>query len=92
MPVADALAAVLSGADALPDTVHAALAARIDLLPADEKRVLQTAAVVGRVFWPAAIAEIATLEPTHPVPTIPMRVRSGMGSVYVACRPAHVGG
>jgi class 3 adenylate cyclase len=51
-----------SDADALPDTVHAALAARIDLLPADEKRVLQTAAVVGRVFWPAAIAEIATLE------------------------------
>jgi class 3 adenylate cyclase/tetratricopeptide (TPR) repeat protein len=48
----------------LPDTVHAALAARIDLLPADEKRALQTAAVVGRVFWPAAVAEVAALEPS----------------------------
>ena len=46
----------------LPDTVHAALAARIDLLPADEKRALQAAAVVGRVFWPGAVAEVAALD------------------------------
>jgi hypothetical protein len=51
------------GADGLPDTVHAALAARIDLLPADEKRVLQSAAVVGRVFWPATVAEVGALDP-----------------------------
>ena len=55
-------AAPNSDGDSLPDTVHAALAARIDLLPADEKRVLQTAAVVGRVFWPAAVAEVAALD------------------------------
>ena len=47
---------------ALPDTVHAALAARIDLLPADEKRALQAAAVVGRVFWPDSVAEVAALD------------------------------
>ena len=47
----------------LPDTVHSALAARIDLLPPEEKHALQTAAVVGRVFWPAAVAEVATLDP-----------------------------
>jgi class 3 adenylate cyclase/tetratricopeptide (TPR) repeat protein len=35
----------------LPDTVHALLAARIDGLPREEKRVLQEAAVVGRIFW-----------------------------------------
>ena len=35
----------------LPDTVQAVLAARIDLLPNVEKRALQTAAVIGRVFW-----------------------------------------
>ena len=46
----------------LPDTVQAALAARIDLLPADEKRALQAAAVVGRVFWPGAVAEVAALD------------------------------
>ena len=32
------------------------LAARIDLLPPAEKRVVQSAAVVGRVFWPGAVA------------------------------------
>jgi len=35
----------------LPDSVHALLAARIDSLPATEKRVLQEASVVGRTFW-----------------------------------------
>ena len=39
----------------LPDSIHALLAARIDGLPAEEKRVLQDAAVVGRVFWEAAL-------------------------------------
>ena len=48
--------------DELPDTVQAALAARVDLLPADEKRALQAAAVVGRVFWPGAVGEVAALE------------------------------
>jgi tetratricopeptide (TPR) repeat protein len=32
---------------AVPETVHAVLAARMDRLPAEEKRLLQTAAVVG---------------------------------------------
>ena len=43
----------------IPDTVQGALAARIDLLPGEEKRALQAAAVVGRVFWPGAVAEVA---------------------------------
>ena len=51
-----------SGAGVIPDTVQAALAARIDLLPRDEKRALQAAAVVGRVFWPGAVAEVAALD------------------------------
>ncbi len=41
---------------ALPDTIQGVLAARIDLLPADEKRAVQAAAVVGRVFWSGAVA------------------------------------
>jgi class 3 adenylate cyclase len=40
----------------MPDTVHAVLAARVDALPAGEKRALQEAAVVGRVFWEAPLA------------------------------------
>ena len=39
------------GSEALPDTLHALLAARVDALRVPEKRLLQAAAVVGRVFW-----------------------------------------
>jgi len=39
----------------IPDTVQGVLAARIDLLEPDAKRVLQSAAVVGRVFWPGSL-------------------------------------
>ncbi|MGH2529575.1 MAG: ATP-binding protein [Actinomycetota bacterium] len=35
----------------IPDSVQAVLAARIDLLSPAEKRAIQAAAVVGRVFW-----------------------------------------
>jgi len=35
----------------VPDSVHAVLAARIDLLPQAEKSALQAASVIGRVFW-----------------------------------------
>ncbi|HEU0245857.1 MAG TPA: adenylate/guanylate cyclase domain-containing protein [Gaiellaceae bacterium] len=35
----------------IPDTVRALLGARVDVLAAEEKRTLQDAAVVGRIFW-----------------------------------------
>jgi class 3 adenylate cyclase/tetratricopeptide (TPR) repeat protein len=46
----------------IPATVQAVLAARIDRLPSDEKRLLQTAAVIGtEVTWPLlqAIADMS---------------------------------
>lgn len=46
---------------AIPDTVQAVLTARIDRLPPTERKALQAAAVVGRSFWPSAIAPIAGL-------------------------------
>ena len=42
----------------LPDTIQAVLAARIDLLESHEKRALQQASVVGRVFWSGAVATL----------------------------------
>jgi class 3 adenylate cyclase len=42
-------------AEELPETVQGIVAARLDLLAAEEKALLQDAAVVGRAFWPAAI-------------------------------------
>ncbi len=44
---------------ALPDSVHALLAARIDALPVHEKRVLQEASVIGRIFWQAPVERSA---------------------------------
>ena len=43
----------------VPRTVHATLAARIDRLPPDERRALQTAAVIGRTF-PASVLSAVT--------------------------------
>ena len=42
----------------VPDTVQAVLAARIDLLSGTEKAALQTAAVIGRVFWSGPVCEL----------------------------------
>ena len=43
---------------AIPDTVQAVLAARIDLLPPVEKAALQAAAVIGRVFWAGPVEAV----------------------------------
>jgi predicted ATPase len=40
---------------AIPDTVRAVLAARIDSLSSEEKQTLQNASVVGRAFWTTAL-------------------------------------
>ena len=47
----------------VPDSVQAVLAARIDLLPADEKAALQAAAVIGRVFWTGPVYELVDGRP-----------------------------
>jgi len=47
----------------IPDTVQAVITARIDRLPAAERRALQAAAVIGRTFWPSAVSSLAGLEP-----------------------------
>jgi len=55
------MAAQRAGLEALPlpGSVQGLIAARIDALPPDEKSLLQDAAVVGRVFWPGALAALA---------------------------------
>ena len=42
----------------IPDTLQALIAARIDALPADSRSVLRHGALVGRVFWRGAIADL----------------------------------
>ncbi len=43
---------------AVPDTVQAVVAARIDLLGSAEKEALQAASVIGRVFWAGPVYEL----------------------------------
>ncbi len=47
----------VSGDGALPETVHAVLAARLDALDARERSLLQRASVVGQTFWAGSVAE-----------------------------------
>jgi class 3 adenylate cyclase/tetratricopeptide (TPR) repeat protein len=44
---------------ALPDSVQALIAARLDTLPPHRKSLLQDAAVVGKVFWAGALKAIS---------------------------------
>jgi class 3 adenylate cyclase len=53
----------LSSEFTVPDSVHAVLAARIDLLEPAEKAALQAAAVIGRVFWTGPVYELVEAKP-----------------------------
>ena len=48
---------------AVPDSLHGVIAARIDALPAPERRLLLAAGVLGRRFRPEALMAVATSEP-----------------------------
>jgi class 3 adenylate cyclase/tetratricopeptide (TPR) repeat protein len=57
-----------TAAKRIPDTLQAIIAARIDRLPQSEKRLLQRAAVIGRIFWESAVAHLMPdLEEIEPV-------------------------
>ena len=46
----------------LPATIQGVISARIDLLRPRERRVLQAASIMGRIFWPTAVAHLTGLE------------------------------
>ena len=50
------------GRGAAAETVQGLIAARLDALPAEEKALLQDAAVLGKVFWLGAAAALAEVE------------------------------
>jgi len=84
------------GLERIPDTVQAVIAARIDRLGAAEKRVLQSAALIGRVFWRGALERLAPdVEVAAPLDGLLERefvVREERSSISgdVAFRFAHV--
>src|SRR5438128_3451757 len=65
---------------ALPDTVTAVLGARIDALPPAQKRALQEAAVIGRVFWETPL-RLATADPDVTSSLLALEAR-GLVSVH----------
>src|SRR5206468_1637606 len=64
----------------LPDTVHAAVLARLDLLPGEERRVLQLGAVLGRSFSAEGVAALgaSSQDPAH--------ATHGVQAAHAACR------
>ena len=53
----------LDGAvEEVPDSVQALIAARLDTLSPERKSLLQDAAVIGKVFWAGALAEMGDRE------------------------------
>ncbi len=46
----------------VPDSVQGIIAARLDLLPPEEKELLQNAAVVGKQFWTGAVSALGSVE------------------------------
>ena len=63
LPTADALQV----ATTVPGTVQAVVSARLDALPPDAKRIVQTASVIGEEFWEGALGR---LEPEVDAATI----------------------
>jgi class 3 adenylate cyclase/tetratricopeptide (TPR) repeat protein len=47
------------GAERIPDTLQALIAARIDRLPSSERLLLQRAAAMGRIFMAGALAQLS---------------------------------
>jgi tetratricopeptide (TPR) repeat protein len=43
----------------VPETLHALIAARLDALPAEERRLLEDASVLGKTFTKRALAEVS---------------------------------
>jgi len=65
----------------VPDTIYTLLAARIDALATAEKRTLQEAAVVGRVFWEDPIVHALPSEP------VPDHLRALERKGFIVARP-----
>ena len=54
----------------LPDSIQALIAARLDTLPAQRKSLLADAAVIGKVFWAGAVAEMGNRDPADVIDTL----------------------
>ena len=59
----------------VPETLHALIAARLDGLPSDERRVIERAAVLGKTFPARGVAALGGVEPDAFVPVLERLIR-----------------
>jgi class 3 adenylate cyclase len=59
----------------VPETLHALIAARLDGLSPEERRLLQDGAVLGKTFTVQALAALSSTEPTELEPLLASLVR-----------------
>jgi class 3 adenylate cyclase/tetratricopeptide (TPR) repeat protein len=75
---------------AVPETLHALIAARLDGLAPDERRVLQNGAVLGKTFTKQAIASLSGLSEAELEPILASLVRKEVLGVQADPRsPEH---
>jgi class 3 adenylate cyclase/tetratricopeptide (TPR) repeat protein len=78
------------GALEVPETLHALIAARLDGLPPEERRVLQDAAVLGKTFTKRALAALSSLSDDAVEPLLASLVRKEVLAVQADPRsPEH---
>ncbi len=65
----------------IPETLHALIAARLDGLEPDERRLVQDAAVLGKTFTRAALTALSHLEERHLEPLLAALVAKEVLSV-----------
>jgi len=85
-------------ANVLPDTVHAAVLARLDLLSPQERSVVQVASVSGRTFRPATLqavmedltAACSKIEPHLALPFVSEKVAAMLENRLAPVRPLRI--
>jgi class 3 adenylate cyclase/tetratricopeptide (TPR) repeat protein len=74
----------------VPETLHALIAARLDGLTAEERRLLQDASVLGKTFTKRALEAVLDLSPSELEPLLDSLVRKEMLGVQTDPRsPEH---
>jgi class 3 adenylate cyclase/tetratricopeptide (TPR) repeat protein len=74
----------------VPETLHALIAARLDDLPADERKLLENGAVLGKTFTKESVAALSELEDSRLEPLLESLVRKEVLGVQADPRsPEH---
>jgi tetratricopeptide (TPR) repeat protein len=76
---------------AVPETLHALVAARLDALTPDERRIVQDASVLGKTFVVEAVAALASLSQADLEPVLTSLVRKELFFLELDPRSAERG-